>query len=166
MNRQNPLNRQYLLNKISPCHCTGWLNRLCHTSKPTFFLNKKCGKQLSGNRRLIFWEGKKCWETGVWFFGEETGVGKQVSGYDSRKQVSGNRCLDSCWKQVSGNRCLDSSWKQVSGIRCLEINCLETDVFSHSGNLCHWDLPVQSRRETMVLGINGLKTSVGIQVSG
>merc|ERR1712051_809725 len=98
------------------------------------------------------------------FFG-----GKQVSGYGSRKQVSGNRCLDSCWKQVSGNRCLDSCWKQVSGNRrldsfwkqvsgnrCLEINCLETDVFSHLGNSCHWVLPVQSRREIMVQGIKGL----------
>ena len=100
------------------------------------------------------------------FFGGETSVGKQVSGYDSRKQVSENRCRETgvgkqvsgygLGKQVSGNRCLDSFWKQVSGNRCLEINCLETDVFCPSGNLCHWDLPVQSRRETMVLGINGL----------
>ena len=89
---------------------------------------------MSGNRCLDMIPGNKC---------RETGVGKQVSGYGLGKQVSGNRCLDSFWKQVSGNR-------------CLEINCLETDVFCPLGNLCHWDLPVQSRRETMVLGINGL----------
>ena len=98
---------------------------------------------MSGNRGLIFLGGNKCRDTGVLIRFHETSVGKQVAGYGLGKQVSGNRCLDSFWKQVSGNR-------------CLEINCLETDVFCPLGNLCHWDLPVQSRRETMVLGINGL----------
>jgi hypothetical protein len=89
-----------------------------------------------------FLGGNKCRETGVWIWFQDIGVGKQVSGYGSRKQVSGNRCLDSSWEQVSGNRCLESFWKQVSGNRCLdsfwnhmsgnrclEINCLETDVW-------------------------------------
>jgi hypothetical protein len=53
-----------------------------------------------------------------------------VSGYGSRKQVSGNRCLDSFWKQLSGNRCLEINcletdvWIQLS----LSIECMETDV--------------------------------------
>ena len=137
-----------------------WTGKIQWTCVWIWFLGNRCLDMVLGNR---------CWETGVWLFWGETGVGKRVSGYGSRKQVSGNRCLDSCWKQVLGNRCLDSCWKQVSGNRrldsvwkqvsgnrCLEINCLETDVFSHLGNSCHWDLPVQSWREIMVQGIKGL----------
>ena len=97
-----------------------------------------------------FLGGNKCWETGVCFFWGETGVRKQVSGYSSRKQVSGNRCLDSCWKQVSGNRCLvscrkqvsgnrclDSFWKQVSGNRCLDSLWKQVSGKQVSGFNCH-----------------------------
>ena len=93
-----------------------------------------------------------------------------MSDFLGRKQVSGNRCLD----MIPGNRCRETGVLIPVGNRCRETGvliplgnrCRETDVFRHSGNLCHWDLPVQSWRETMVIGINGLKTSVGIQVSG
>ena len=44
-------------------------------------------------------------------------------------KLLGNRCLESAiWKQMT--------WKQMS--------------FTF-GNRCHWDLPVQSRQETLVL---------------
>ena len=99
--------------------------------------------------------GNRCRETGAWIWFQKTGVWIWFREIGVRKQVSGNKCLDSFWKQVSGNR-------------CLEINCLETDVFCPLGNLCHWDLPVQSRRETMVLGFGKQESGYGFgkQVSG
>ena len=48
-----------------------------------------------------------------------------MSGNGSRKQVSGNRCLD----VVPGNRCRETGVLNPFGNRCLEINCLETVVW-------------------------------------
>ena len=109
-------------------------------------------------RKQDFFGGDKSRETSVWFVSGETGVGKQVSGYDSRKQVSGNRCLDSFWNQVSGNRCLvsfwkqvsgntclDSFWKQVSGNRCLDSLWKQVSGKQVSGFNCHWALNVRKQ---------------------
>ena len=78
------------------------------------------GKEVSGNRCLIFWGGNRCRETGVWIRFQETGVGKQVSCFlvetGVGKQVS-------CFLLETGVR-ETGVWIQLS----LSIECPETDV--------------------------------------
>ena len=120
------------------------------------------GKEVSGNRCLIFWGGNRCRETGVWIWFQETGVGKQVSCFlvetGVGKQVSCFLLETGVGKQVSGNRCRETGVLIPCGNRCQGNRCLDSIVTEHwmSGNRC------QSIQCHMYLR----RESVWIQVSG